>query len=339
MKRNLVCACLVSLISLCVEAKVFTVSNVTGASAMYTDVQPAVDAAALGDTVFVHASPNKYGGTYNVRKRIVLLGEGTGSYLYQINIDSLAGQPASGLVIDGIQLDYMIVASNGPAQSIKGVIFTNCYVNQYATLNGPGYIIVKNIFAYYVNLGSNSIFSNNIVAYYVANGSNNVIANNIFVKEYSNNYGNIRSVTNCSVTNNIFLILTPVISGGTNNTYSKNIQVGTDLPTGNFSGIQVSPSGALASVVFSETGITTGMDAGTLYRYYWSQLATSPAKNAGTDGKDLGIYGGSYPWATGKLFSGDPGLPKVTLVEVQNAVLAPGGTLKINIKAKSASTK
>ncbi|MEY3501385.1 MAG: hypothetical protein RL308_3058, partial [Bacteroidota bacterium] len=45
------------------------------------------------------------------------------------------------------------------------------------------------------------------------------------------------------------------------------------------------------------------------------------------------------PWPAGTFLNGDPGLPKVQSIEVQNAVLAPGAILKVNLKAKSASTK
>jgi hypothetical protein len=334
--KKVIVLCSITFAFLNVKAKVLTVSNVTGAIAMYKDVQPAIDAASVGDTVFIHASPTTYSGSYSLKKKIVLLGEGTSSVLYAITIDSLAGQTVSGLVINGIQVSYLYNTN----KSVKGVTITNSYATS-ADVDGVSYIIVKNIFTSTVTLGANCIFSNNIVGNYLTNGSNNVISNNIFLVGYTTgaSAGSIRSVTNCSVTNNIFLHTTNAVYQGTNNTFSKNMQGGTDLPSGNYSGVVVSPAGAVPSVVFSETGISAGMSNSTYYQYYWSLLPNSPAKNAGTDGKDLGLYGGSYPWASTKTFNGDPGLPKVTLVEVQNAVLAPGGTLKLNIKAKSASTK
>ena len=58
------------------QSKVLTVSNNTNSPGQYTDLQAACDAAVSNDTLYVHASEKDYGSIY-IRKRLVLIGEGT----------------------------------------------------------------------------------------------------------------------------------------------------------------------------------------------------------------------------------------------------------------------
>jgi hypothetical protein len=67
--------------------------------------------------------------------------------------------------------------------------------------------------------------------------------------------------------------------------------------------------------------------------------ASSLGKNAGTDGTDLGIYGGSYPFPSGGApgsgydTSPMPPIPQVTELNIQNATVPVNGTLNVNVKA------
>jgi hypothetical protein len=65
----------------------------------------------------------------------------------------------------------------------------------------------------------------------------------------------------------------------------------------------------------------------------------SPGKNAGTDGTDLGIYGGSYPFPSGGAIGSGfdtspmPPIPQVTELNILNATVPVNGTLNVNVKA------
>ncbi|MEQ9021798.1 MAG: hypothetical protein RLN82_03450, partial [Pseudomonadales bacterium] len=66
---------------------------------------------------------------------------------------------------------------------------------------------------------------------------------------------------------------------------------------------------------------------------------TSPAKNAGSDGTDIGITGGITPWpvtesAAPYIHSSFPALPQITKMDIQNASVGIGGTINVNVKAK-----
>jgi hypothetical protein len=66
------------------------------------------------------------------------------------------------------------------------------------------------------------------------------------------------------------------------------------------------------------------------YNYNFNLQSSSPAKNAGSDGKDIGLTGGSgyfQKW-------GIPNIPQVnqfSITSPANATVAPGGTLQISV--------
>ena len=316
------------------HARILTVSNTPGQAAMYTVVQTAIDNAEVGDTVFVHASATAYAAV-SIKKRIVLLGEGgkpdwsgLKSYLGTITIDSIVqvpganNIPVSGTVINGILCEgYFYINSN-----IHGILVKNCYVAYGVNFTGWGHIVYNNYFNYYIQGGTNIIFIGNYVgmsSYSINNAINWTISNNIFAGPIS--------ATSSTITNNIFLGANAIYSTNISNSFSKNLQVGTDLPIGNYVGQSLFGT-------FSET-VSASMSGVDLTTKKFTFKAGSPAIDGGTDGKDVGVHGGLYPWPAGTFLNGDPGLPKVQSIEVQNAVLAPGAILKVNLKAKSASTK
>lgn len=316
------------------QARILTVSNVAGQAAMFTVVQTAVDSAQVGDTVFVHASSlyTPYGAV-SIKKRIVLLGEGGMpdwnvakpsrfvSQLGAITIDSISGIQVSGTQVNGVRVSSITVINS----NLKSIIVKNCNIADYgANLRGIGHIIYNNIFQTAITIDKNCIFSNNYVHGYITSGTGCTVANNVI-------NGTITNFTSSTIVNNIF-IATNAISDGVSNSYSKNLQVGTDLPAGNYTNEPL-------ATTFKEAGIISSMDYNTYFTATFELKVGCPGIAGGTDGKDVGVHGGQYPWPANKFLNGDPGLPKVQSVEVQNAVLAPGATLKVNLKAKSASTK
>jgi hypothetical protein len=66
----------------------------------------------------------------------------------------------------------------------------------------------------------------------------------------------------------------------------------------------------------------------------------SPARNAATNGTDLGIYAAPYPFPSGGApgsgfdTSALPPIPQVTEMTIQNATVQPGAPLNVNVKAR-----
>lgn len=71
----------------------------------------------------------------------------------------------------------------------------------------------------------------------------------------------------------------------------------------------------------------------------YSLKAASVGKGAGTDGMDVGIYGGENPWKNGPNHRYELGsalnVPVIELLETNDTVVKPGEGLKVRIKAKS----
>jgi hypothetical protein len=190
--------------------------------------------------------------------------------------------------------------------------------------------IVKNNFIGYigVNNASNVIISNNVIS--AISGSNQpsvVITNNIFIGGY------FSSLEYANITNNFFIERRDNSYSTNMCTYHKNISLYYDqvnfvnLPkTGNTGvGNKNTVENQFVSDIIGKT-INESRD------YDWHLLPTSLGYKYGTDGTDCGIYGGSYPMPN---MSGVTQLPQVISMDIQNSVIPVGGTLNVELKAKS----
>ncbi|MDW8332413.1 MAG: hypothetical protein RMK43_12225, partial [Cyclobacteriaceae bacterium] len=74
--------------------------------------------------------------------------------------------------------------------------------------------------------------------------------------------------------------------------------------------------------------------------YNYRLQSGSPGRNYATDGTDVGIYGGSYPFPSGGApgsgfdTSPMPPIPQVTSVNIQNATIPPNGTLNVQVQGR-----
>lgn len=63
------------------------------------------------------------------------------------------------------------------------------------------------------------------------------------------------------------------------------------------------------------------------YQYDFNLQIQSPGINAGTDGTDIGIYGGAFPWKEGSI----PINPHIQTKTISSTT-DPSGNLPVNIK-------
>jgi hypothetical protein len=66
------------------------------------------------------------------------------------------------------------------------------------------------------------------------------------------------------------------------------------------------------------------------YDHNFHLKTSSPGKNAGTDGTDIGIYGGM-----GFSETREPPIPIIRAFSIQNGVVAPNGKLSIKVRAEA----
>lgn len=374
-----------------VNAKVITVSNDASVPAQYAVIQSAVDAAVVGDTIYVNGSEQPYTETVYIRKKLVLIGAGYNpnkqnrykTYVNAIYFErtTVIAQDPSGSYISGFELGALnIYRTNTSAGLVGSITITRCKPNAItiADANGgvSGLLIKHNIINtlnfykgdWTIGSGANITVTNNIIkdVQYAVNSNTTLFSNNIIEKI------NAWAIKNATFANNIFLgdyinafsgqqsigsvFVTPSVAVG-NNTFNNNISY-TNVLFGDQYKSNYTPNNDFVNSFYRDVtynGVNSGglnqigvdplfenVDFTKPVDYYLNDFrlsANSPGKNAGTNGSDIGIYGGLTPWPDG----GEPGsgfqlspvppIPQVLYMNVINAVIAEGSELQVEVKA------
>jgi hypothetical protein len=305
-----------------------------GAPAFYLQVDDAILNSQDGDTIYIP------GGTWNlnqpINKRLHIIGVGhhpdstNATFPTKlIGILSLAEGSSSGS-LTGIFLQGYVFVPNSPV---------NSYLVQRCNLSGGVFFnqsqctftFIENIIGSSIGVSggsaSNCSFINNIISAYFYKSpdtpfTNSVFKNNIFLAQtycsgyceyciacsfsllennifygYYGSYSTLPGVSNSTFKNNLF------VEGNPFPNYSTNI--GTDNIVGQDQN----------SIFINQ------------YPGDYHLQPTCPGKNAGTDGTDIGIYGGIYPWKDGSIPS-NPHFQSVNVAPVADSA----GNLNVNIK-------
>lgn len=327
-----------ALVAITTNATVITVNNGTVGAGQYTAIQDAVDAAKVGDTIYVHGSQKSYGDV-TLNKRVVLLGAGHHPKGTQYNFSTTLGSIIlsqgnsttipKGSVIKGIRFGSLYGSSGSLA--VDNIIVERCYSTSYIQVEGTGWIMRNNFIGYVsVRDNKNIIISNNFIESFIDNSDQPsvIITNNIFLQNFY-----MSRVDYATVTNNILIKPSNTSFSGTQNTYNKNIFIYADpanyvdFPLTNNTGV-----GNLNTIEaqFTET-IPLNVSLTNALNYEWKLLETSLGHKYGTDGTNVGIYGGSYTMPN---LTGAVNIPQVVSMDIQNSVIPKNGTLTIEFKAR-----
>ena len=321
-----------------------TVSNNPANPAQFTEIQEAINAANDGDTIYVAGSATNYGNVL-VNKRVVLIGAGwiqdganSRSEISQLDITATTNnEGGSGSVISG----FLITADvdGDPDEVISDVIIERCLFNRTEVIN----ISLRN--------NENWIFRNNIVYQDQFNATHNFlcgtainlrIENNIFQGETANGqnsslfqvvsssaivtnnvfYDYVLEFDNSTVANNIFIQQNFTDRGRTseNATFNNNIFFGENNPSG--------ATNTLNNNIFDNPGFESADTD--FYNYPADDItlaSASPGKNAGTDGTDIGVFGGNFPMVF------EPANPEITQLLINTVQLPVGGELEFTVQA------
>ncbi len=324
-------------IAISANATIRTVNNGTVGAGQYTSVQLAVDASAVGDTIYIHGSQTSYGDV-TLNKRLVLIGAGHNVTGTQFNFKTLLGTIylsqgnsttlPTGSTIKGINFGSLY--GSGGSLLVKNITLERNYCS-YISILGTGWII-RNNFVGSLNVGSfkNTIISNNVMTSYIANSDQPsvIITNNIFL---NNTY--FSSVSYATITNNIFIEPAYVNFSGSQNTWNKNIMIYAD--PANYQTFPPANNTGVGNLNTSDNQFTTTIPLNISLQdataKTWVLAASSIGFNYGTDGTNVGIYGGSYPMPN---TTGATNIPQVTSMDLQNSVIPQNGTLTIELKAR-----
>lgn len=367
MKTKLFSAAIAAMFGFTAQATVFTVSNVPNSIANFNNIAAAITAASPGDTIYVQPSGVGY-GTVTVNKSVVLIGSGTwpeGQSGWRSTVSSftLSVTAASGTVIRGFDITTANCITT--SQAISNVVIENNRLINILFNNTANNIVIRNnLFASNwtgVIAGSsictNILITNNIFRttttggdiLSLSNASNNgnLFANNI-VRHEQATVNPIRNARNFTIVDNI--IFGGASASGTD--AIQNCNISHNLFFGNYTQagvIHASSNGAnnlfgtAFNPVFTETAQINSMwaYAPTAPFTNFSLPVGSPAIGSGSNGNNMGIYAGSFPWMDNPAGPARRYYPGNRIPEIYEfvspGVAAPNSTMQIQIKARNAN--
>lgn len=320
------------------HAHVFTVNNnPIGTAAQYTQVNPAINAANAGDTILVSGSAYTY-ADFTISKSLTLIGPGTFSpkqFNYPATVNSIImGGGVSNVSIRGFKIIGSLDGFN------NGNISFVTITDNYFTNNAMYYAGITNV--------HDVIFSNNIITgggrltnVFNTSGCYNFLIENNLVNGFIENF----NIPNSTVQNNVFYNIanafnasTTVVSGIT---IKNNIFYNAHPSNGTSTCVFSNNLTYSSSVTYPALGgsnfdnqdpqfVNVGNSGGYNSSYNFSLPASSPGHNAGTDGTDVGYYGGGMRVSV----IGEPqNVPVIREMDVQNGNVLQNGN--VNVKVRS----
>ncbi|MBK6484078.1 MAG: hypothetical protein IPG01_13335 [Chitinophagaceae bacterium] len=315
-----------------------------GQPSFYTQVTDAVSNSQSGDTIYIPGGSYSI-GTLEIDKELHIYGVGhnpdsskaTGFTLLTGFIVLTEGSDNTEIIglklgisgIGGGTIYFGNIASTNFI-SVSNCQIRRCYISSInfrtddVSVKFSNNTISENVIfgnietSGYAPGVENNFFTNNILGHLTTIGSGNLIQNNVFLTGYV--YGVIQS----TIENNVFL-LNGCCDGGQNlNNIIRNNLCGFG------SGFFTSSTNIIQDNIYNQvSGSIFINQSGSIYQYtqnYHLQI-TSPGKNAGADGTDVGVYGGIYPWKEGSI----PPNPHIQSKTISSNTDA-SGNLPINIK-------
>ncbi|MCH8569089.1 MAG: hypothetical protein LAT67_12520 [Balneolales bacterium] len=337
---------------------VHVVNNTSGApdgSNVYASIQEAIDAASDGDVLHIIPSGDSY-GNFTLNKSLQIYGIGFNpdtdapgrSLVGQITITSSGSNSSiegvvastinfedpqeftvSNILIQKSRINGLRIPDNpSDEQQVAGLILQGNIIHASSVNNSSidfptdskvsNFVVSNNIFTgnnHRIKAGNGAIFRNNL---FLSDGSsasytfltlrNALVANNIFLGSRPNDFTQAVSITETSFQNNLSF-------GSSNDEFP--------LETNDNSG-----SGNLVNIDPQFASLDASDDVWQFSSWDATLESGSPAIGAGTDGTDLGIFGGSNPLD----MTGVP-LPLIQLLDVP-ALVGQNEDLDITIRAR-----
>jgi hypothetical protein len=311
-----------------------------GISTFYTDFSVAQTAATDGDTIYLP------GGTINpwtiaISKKLMIIGAGhypdSTLATTPTNINSIYFTTGSdGTCLMGVKcagnlyLNYNGTTTN--QISVSRCYLSSLYLSDGNYVIGSGQnIVISECVIAYCQYGTTSsvVFSKNIINFLYSFNPNNYNVQSFFLNNII--YVNSSFTFNNSIlNNNIFVTLN---YSSTCDVYGYNSIFNNNLFCGLSSYLSVSLSGSnnYYNNIINQLASNTFIDAttnGFSYSNNYHLQSSSPGKNAGMDGTDVGIYGTSSPYK-------DYALPLNPHISSKNigTSLSPTGKLNVDVKA------
>jgi hypothetical protein len=352
-------------------ATVRTVSNNPATLGQFNTIQTAIDASADGDTVYVYGSPNTYAGFTVLDKQVTVIGPGWApdkNLPHNANVSGavIRNSPAGGSP-DGTEFQGLIFVSDVYASRnqvsgdipVNNVRLIRCQFNagMHWEIGATGFLIESCVShgVMYFNPSStyeNFLFQNNMIMNYNTPKVNNLFNtvnvrfdHNLFYSTNNGGGGTYQTFNNCrflTITNNIFN-QTNAGLGLSFSTFNNNITNNITLNSGNATS-NATPWAVNSNVdgggnVSNQSPVLTdqtAVNAGNSSPLLNFTIASGPANNSGSDGKDMGLLfdaTGSLNWTNCR----NSRLPRIFSMNITTPTVAPGGNISVSVDARKSN--
>jgi hypothetical protein len=330
----------------------FAVVRPDGTTFICPTFDSAYNKAVDGD--FLYLPGGVFTFNQSLTKRIFIYGAGihpdsskaTGrTQITAVNNSLYITKSAEGGLIEGVEFTNTNLFFSYSGKQIKGFTLRRCtWFGSMHFKNGsePTDSLPTNILIEECIIGNGilldsargNLFSKNLIKNYVNRASFCTFQNNIFTFNFSGS-GPLIEISNCTFQNNIFFADVLRCSGCPNtsicsNTFLNNLKPNSPILLSN----QCPPSSGFESgTIVSPTQMTDNFEVWSgqgEFKDNYRLKATSPGKNAGTDGTDVGIYGTVNPTSAGWV----PSNPHIYFKQIAPQT-GTNGTLNIQVKVRT----
>ena len=324
-------------ISMAANAQTIALHSSTGVQIIKGNaaLATAYAAAQHGDTMYL--SGGAYTPPANFDKQLTVFGAGhyvdstmaTGKTF--INGNVTLSENADLFYLEGVEITGNFAFSTN--HSANNVVIKRCKIN--GTFNALGDLsnpstnlsLIGNVLMNRLNLENiqNSLLSNNIISNTFQGSNGNLISNNIIMWYiWGSSMDYLFFGSNNTLNNNIFLWEGyNANANGSGNVFNNNLYV---EPTPNY--------GTSATSIDNYTGVSLTAifvnQTSTSFNYTDNYHLQAPSTYIGTDGTQVGIYGGMFPYKEGAV-------PLNPHIQVKNIApkTNPNGDLQIQIQVEA----
>ncbi|MDZ7650965.1 MAG: hypothetical protein U5K54_29635 [Cytophagales bacterium] len=371
--KKIITLCFALIVTIGSFATVRTVSSNPSTLGQFSTIQAAIDASGDSDTVYVYGSPNVYPAFTISDKKITVIGPGWAPDknlpLQAIVTGVIINNSAAGGSPDGSELQGLVFTSTaalsqsggtnsgtnnirvircqfnstvGVDLSSNGFLFEGCYFNGLISFSTSqtyqNFLFQNNLFFFSVCCQSNQFQG-------LTNSVNIRLDHNLFYSS-NNASGSNASLfnTNCrflTLSNNIFNQANAgnVSFSTFNNNITNNATLNTANATANNTPWAVNSNidgGGNVSNQNPAMADQTGINGGSSNPLLNFTIASGPANNSGSDGKDMGLLfdtTGSLNWNNSR----NSRLPRIFSMNITTPTVTPGGNLSVTVDARKSN--
>ncbi|WP_416439586.1 hypothetical protein [Phnomibacter sp. MR] len=321
--------CIVLSLSLHAQQAPIAIVSTNGATKLVNTLDEAAQQAHDNDIIYLPAGNLAGQSIVHFTKRVSVIGVGhhpdsasVGGRTYITGNIGFYNPGAEGSTLDGVYVTGFVYLSSNcrvVRTNAQSLFVSSGWTGDNITIEE---CIVKDFYANQAAITNSRVRNSVITNVFTANVNTTVFENCIFL---SSGAYPIEQANQCTFKNCIFPRITDWGTGQSNSFFYNNIMASSQLPILNNAG------NAARNILGQTASETFVAQAGGDFSYVqnYRLKAGSSGINAGTDGKDIGIYGGTSPYKDGAV----PPNPSVRSREIE-AETTPAGTLKVKFNVR-----